>query len=141
MRLGEGGGEGGNKQEGFERWIWTVGEGGMNLPEPDIREHELGRASQVAQAVKNPPANAGDLRDAGPLPGSGRAPGGGHGDPLQCSCLEKPTDRGAWRATVHGVAKRQSQLKELSTHAMHTLIWHYSPPESGEKKVKKENMG
>ena len=47
-------------------------------------------ASQVALVVKNPPANAGDLRDAGSIPGSGRFPGGGHGHPLQYSCLENP---------------------------------------------------
>ena len=62
-------------------------------------------ASQVALMVKNPPANAGDLRDAGSIPGSGRSPGEGHGNPLQYSCLENPMDRGAWRATGHGVAK------------------------------------
>ena len=45
--------------------------------------------------VKNPPANAGDIRDVGSTPGSGRSPGGGHGNPLQCSCLENPMDRGA----------------------------------------------
>ena len=50
-------------------------------------------------------------------PGSGRSPGGGHGNPLQYSCLENPMDRGPWRATVHGVAKSQTWLKWLSTHA------------------------
>ena len=55
--------------------------------------------------VKNPPANAGDVRDAGSIPGSGRTPGEGHGNPLQYSCLENPVDRGAWRAMVHRVAK------------------------------------
>ena len=69
--------------------------------------------------VKNSPANAGDIRDVGSLPGSGRSPGGGHGSSLQYSCLENPMDRGAWQATVHGIAK--SQLKRLSTHA-HTHI-------------------
>ena len=62
-------------------------------------------ASQVALVVKNPPANAGDVRDAGLIPGSGRYPGGGQGDPLQYSCLENPMDRGDWRATVYGAAK------------------------------------
>ena len=52
---------------------------------------------------KNPPGNAGDVRDAGSVPGSGRSPGGGHGNPLQYSYLENPIDRGAWRATVHRV--------------------------------------
>ena len=58
--------------------------------------------------VKNPPANTGDIRDMGSVPGSGasgRAPGGGHGNPLQYSCLENSMDRGAWQAAVHKVAK------------------------------------
>ena len=55
--------------------------------------------------VKNLPANGGDVRDVGSIPGSGRSPGGGHGSPLQYPCLESPMDRGAWRATVHGVVK------------------------------------
>ena len=65
----------------------------------------------MALVVKNPPANAGDIRDAGSIPGSGRSPGGGHGNPLQYSCLENPVDRGAWRATVRGVTKSQTRLK------------------------------
>ena len=68
----------------------------------------LDRASQVALVVKNPPANAGDIRDAGLIPGLGRSPGGEHGNPLQYSCLENPMDRGARRATVHRVAKNQT---------------------------------
>ena len=63
-------------------------------------------ASQVALVVKNPPANAGDIRELGSIPGLGRFLGGGYGNPLQYSCLEKPMDRGAWRATVHGVAQK-----------------------------------
>jgi len=55
---------------------------------------------------KNPPANAGDVRDAGSLPESGRSPGGGNGNLLQDSCQENPMDRGAWWATVHRVTKR-----------------------------------
>ena len=65
-------------------------------------------ASQVTQVVKNLPANAEDERDAGSIPGSGRFPGGGHGNLLQCCGLENPMDRGAWRATVHRVAKSQT---------------------------------
>ena len=53
-------------------------------------------ASQVVLVVKNLPANTGDLRDTGSVPGSGRSPGGGYGNPLQYSCLENPTDREAW---------------------------------------------
>ena len=63
-------------------------------------------ASKMALVVKNLPANAGDPRDVGSILGSGIAPGGGHSNPLHCSCLENPMDRGAWWATVHGVAKR-----------------------------------
>ena len=60
-------------------------------------------ASQVVLIVKNPPANAGDIRDAGSIPGLGRSPGGGHGNPLQYSCLENRKDRRAWQATVHRI--------------------------------------
>ena len=67
-------------------------------------------ASQVVLVVKNLSASAGDIRDAGSIPESGRSAGGGHGNPLQYSCLEKPIDRGAWRATVHRVAKSRTQL-------------------------------
>ena len=55
--------------------------------------------------VKNLPANAGDKRDTGSIPGSGRSPGGGHGNSLQYSCPKYPMDKGAWWATVHRVAK------------------------------------
>ena len=60
--------------------------------------------------VKNPPANAGDARDMGLIPGLGSSPGGGHDNPLQYSCLENPVDRGAWLATVYGVAKSWTRL-------------------------------
>ena len=55
--------------------------------------------------VKNLPANAGDIKDVGSVSGSGRSPGGGHGNTLQYSCLEIPTDRGTWQATVHRVTE------------------------------------
>ena len=64
----------------------------------------------VALEVKNPPANAGDIRDVGSIPGSGRFLGGEHGNPLQYSCLENLVDRGVWRATVHGVTKSRTRL-------------------------------
>ena len=64
-------------------------------------------------AVKNPPTNAGEVRDAGSIPGSGRSPGEGSGSSLPYSCLENPLDRGAWRATVHGVAK-ESDTTEVT---------------------------
>ena len=62
-------------------------------------------ASQVVLGVNNQPVNAGDLRDSASIPGSGRSPGGGHGNPLQYSCLENPMDRGVWWATVHRIAE------------------------------------
>ena len=65
--------------------------------------------------VKNLPANAGDIRDLGLIPGLRRSPGEGHGNPLQDSCLENPTDRGAWRAKIHGIA-------ELDTIEQLTLL-------------------
>ena len=59
--------------------------------------------------VKNPSANAGDAGDTGLMPGLGRSPGG-NGNPLQDSCQDNPMDRGAWRATVHEVAKHWTRL-------------------------------
>ena len=92
-------------------------------------------APQVALVVKNPPTNAGDIRDTGSVPGSGRSPEEGHGNPLQYSCLENSTDGGAWWAIVHGVAKSQTWLsnftfpfhfheveKEIATHSS-VLAW------------------
>ena len=63
----------------------------------------------MAPDGKESACNAGDL---GLIPGSGRSPGEGNGYPLQCSCLENPMDRGAWWATVHGVAKSQTRLSD-----------------------------
>ena len=68
--------------------------------------------------VKNPPASAGDMRDVDSILELGRSPGGGHGNLLQYSCLENPMDRGAWWATVHGVAESWTRLKGLSTHML-----------------------
>ena len=62
----------------------------------------------MALVVKNPHANAGDVIDMGSIPGLGRFPAGRHGNPLQYSYLENPVDRGAWWATVHGVAKSRT---------------------------------
>ena len=65
----------------------------------------LKHASQVALVVNNPPANVGDIRDVGSVPGLGRSPDRGRDNPLQYSCLENSMDRGAWRATIHGIAR------------------------------------
>ena len=80
--------------------------------------HSLNRAPHIGPSqrnmdfsgglvVKNPPADAGDLKSVASVPESGRSPGEGHGKSLQYSYLENPMDRGAWRAMVHGVAKSQ----------------------------------
>ena len=74
--------------------------------------------------VKNQPANAGDIRDAGLIPGSGRSPEGGHGNLLQYFAWRIPMDRGAWQATVRGVAKSQTRLSDIEhTHTYtHTVF-------------------
>ena len=84
---------------------------GLVTPRKSINHSDV-RASQVTLAVKNPLANAGDIRDPGLIPGSGRSPGGADGSPPQYSCLETPMDRGAWWATAHGVAKSQIGLSD-----------------------------
>ena len=70
------------------------------------------RASQMVLVVSTQPADAADRGDVGLIPGSGRSPGGGHGHPLQYSCLEHPTDRGAWPPTVRRVAKSWTRLND-----------------------------
>ena len=76
---------------------------------------EVPGASLVARMGKNPPASAGDL---GSVPGLGIPPGGGHGNPVRYPCLENPMDRGAWRATVHGVLKSQTRHNRLNSNTM-----------------------
>ena len=71
-------------------------------------------ASQEALLVKNLPASAGNVRDSGSIPGSGRSPGGRRGHPLQSACLENPHGQRSLAATVHGVAKSWTRLKQLS---------------------------
>ena len=76
--------------------------------------------------VKNPPANAGDLRDMALIPGSGRSSGGGHGNSLQHSCLETPVDREAWSTTVYGVLQFHTQRVHDGSALAHTaqvIIW------------------
>ena len=62
----------------------------------------------MALVAKNLPANAGDIKDSGLSPVSGRSPGGGHGNPLQYSCLENPMDRGAWGSAVYRLVQNQT---------------------------------
>ena len=81
--------------------------------------------------VKNAPANAGDKRDRGSIPGLGISPEGVHGNPLQYSCLENPMDGGALQVIVHGVAQSQTRLKRLSKLVFHNIMFsrfiHYVP--------------
>ena len=82
-------------------------------------------ASQVALVVKNPPASAAVVRDAGLIPGLGRSPGGGHGNLVQCSCLQNLMDRGAWWVTVHRVTESRILLRRLRcTHAEYSVKMH-----------------
>ena len=70
-------------------------------------------ASQVALVVKNPPVNAGDVRDVDLIPGLRKSPGGGHGNLFKYSCLENPMDREAWWATVHR-GRKESDTTEVT---------------------------
>ena len=70
----------------------------------------------------------GDIVDVGSIPGSRRFPRGGHGNPLQYSCLENPMDRGAWWDTVHGVAKNQTRLSDF-TYSLTKVASKYSETE------------
>ena len=96
-------------------WIWkimyrSVSGYGIALTKPGV-------TSGKKKKKKNLPANAGDIRDTGSVPGSGRSPGEGNGNPLQHSCLGNPTDRGAWWTTARRIAKSQTRLKWLNAHA------------------------
>ena len=75
--------------------------------------------------VKNLPANAGDTGDAGSIPGSGRSPEGESGNSLEYPCLKKkiPMDRGAWRATIHEIAKSQTQLSSEHRRYYERVTW------------------
>ena len=77
--------------------------------------------------VKNPPADAGYVRDVGKILGQEDSPGGGLGNPLQSSCLGNPMDRGAWKATVHKVIKSRTRLKRLCTQTHNCTL----PPSLG----------
>ena len=107
-------------------WVGKIPWRRKSQPTPVFLPGELSnehtQASQVA-LLKNPPANAGDMRDMGSMPGSGRSPGGWHGNPLEYSCLENPwTERGAWWVTIHWVVKSWTRLKQLSTHAYSAAV-------------------
>ena len=102
----------------------------------DLQAVGWGQGFPGGTSGKESACSAGDVRDVASIPGSGRSPGGGHGNPLQYSCLENPTDRGAWRAIVHGVTKSRTRLKRLSMctgrlgprgeSGIHMWIWESS---------------
>ena len=92
---------------------WTTREAHVKQMIPFIALY-LPLLPLIALFVRNLPANAGDIRDMGLIPGLGRFPGGGNGNPFQYSCLENPMDRGAWRVTVHGIA--ESDMTEVRSH-------------------------
>ena len=98
---------------GAGRAAAAMGEGCPAEVQPcNLKLPGLQGASLVARLVKNPPASAGE---AGSIPGLGRSPGGGHGNPLQYSCLGNPMDRGVWWATVHGVAKESDTTEQINS--------------------------
>ena len=78
---------------------------------------------QGGSVVKNPPVSAGDARDVGLILGSGRSPGGGHGNPLQYSCLENSMYRGAWQAALHGIIKSQARLSTWVLTFWNSVLW------------------
>ena len=93
-------------------------------------------ASQVVLVVKNLPASAEAIRDAGLIPESGRSPRGGQGNPLQYSCLENPMDRGTRRATVHRYIQSQTRLSDLRFHFQVALVIENLPASAGDVRDK-----
>ena len=91
----------------------------QNLRKTKVKQFKLPQDFPGGTVVKILPANAGDTGEAGSISGSGRSPGGGNGNPLWYSFLENPTDRGAWKVTVHGVTKSRTQE---STHSASTTL-------------------
>ena len=104
-------------------WWWTGRPGVLQSMGSKRVRHELSWIELSSQgfpdgsAGKELTCKAAVTGDLSLIPGSRRYPGGGHGNPLQHSCLKNPMDRGAWQGTVHGVAKSWTQLKRLKTHA------------------------
>ena len=108
-------------------WLATI-HGGHK--ESDMTEL-LSSQTLLALVVKNLPVDTGDLKDSNSISGLGRSPGGGHGNPLQYS-YQNPMDRGPWWATVDGVAKSQTELKQLSKIGTHSSVLAWRIPGTGE---------
>ena len=105
---------------GGGEWALKCGQPGGLCLLSLFHTHHLRMGFPGGSVAKNVPASAGDAGDPGSIPGSGRSPGGVNGNPAQDSCLENPMDRGAWRATVHGVAQSRTRLSDLT----HTCAIH-----------------
>ena len=107
----------------YPRVRWCILENRMCIPKLRFKNEYLAlRAFQVVLMAKNRPTNAGDIRDAGLIPGLGRSPGGGNGNPLQYSCLRNPMDRRAWGNAVHRVA--ESDTTEATWRSQtHLAFW------------------
>ena len=107
----------------------TIVEGVKCHPSGGEKGHRVCLASQVVQVVKKLPVNAGDIRDAGSIPGSGRCPGEGNENPLRYSCLENSMDRGTWQLSSTGLRKVGHDCSN-SAHTEHI------PLEYGHKKLR-----
>ena len=96
----------------------------------------------VALVVKSPSANIGNVRDVGLIPGSGRSPGGGHGKPLQYSCLANPMDRGAWQAAAHRVTQSRTRLSDWTelTPSKYHILWIHSTEGFSDSLAGKESL-
>ena len=129
-----------------DREAWSIAVHGVAKSRTQLRGWQQNKLTvthqQVALAVKNPPANTEDIRDAGSIPGPGRCPGEGNGHPLQYSCLANPMDRGAWRATVHG-SQRVKQDWVTNTHTQHInkLNYTHGRQDSSEDNHQRPNSG
>ena len=108
----------GRRRRGQQRMRWLDSITDLIEFEQTPGDRGFPGAPQGVLVVKDPPANAGDIRDAGLIPGSGRFSGGGNSNPLQYSFLENPMNRGAWGATVHGVTKNRTLCR-----VHHTKCW------------------
>ena len=106
------------------RWLTLQGNGKILCHIAHFEDIQINMGFTGGISGKNQPANAGDKGDVGSVPGWGRSPGGRHGNPLQCSSLENLLDRGTQQAIVHGVAKSQTGLKQLSMQ-MHILTYDF----------------
>ena len=104
------------------RFICTIFEKIRFLKSQGIPGSPVLRGFAGGKVEKVPPANAGDARDMGSISGWGRSPAVGNSNRLQCSCLENPMDRGAWRATAHAVGKSQTQLRKTARRHAHQQL-------------------